>query len=123
MSPALISQDGRWWWDGVRWRSRLVEGDLDQFWFMSTPDWLERVAVTGLIGLIPIVGTMNSLGWMLVATDMVRQRWRELPPAGFRYIERGVPPFLVTFIYGLALLFVLAMLVTAGFVFVFSTPS
>lgn len=107
----------------MRWRSRLVEGELDLFWFTSTPDWGARVAVTGLIALIPIVGTMNLFGWTLVATDMVRQRWRELPPAGFHYIERGVAPFLITFFYGLAFLLVLATLITAGFVFLFSTPS
>ena len=66
---------------------------------------------------------MNLFGWTLVATDMVRQRWRELPPAGFQYMERGVAPFLITFFYGLAFLLVLATLVTAGFVFVFSQPS
>jgi hypothetical protein len=119
----LISTDGRWWWDGTRWRSRLVEGELDRFWFTSTPDWVARIAVTGLIALIPIAGTMNFYGWTLVATDMVRQGWRELPPAGFHYIERGVAPFLITFFYGLAFLLVLATLITAGFVFLFSQPS
>lgn len=123
MSPALISPDGRWWWDGIRWRSRLVEGELDRFWFTSTPDWLARVAVTGLIALIPVAGTMNLFGWTLVATDMVRQRWRELPPAGFHYMERGVAPFLITFFYGLAFLLVLATLITAGFVFLVFQPS
>jgi hypothetical protein len=111
MSPALISQDGRWWWDGARWRSRLVEGQLDTFWFTTTPDWFGRVAITGLIGLIPIVGTINLLGWTLVATDMVRRGWRELPPAGFQYLERGVAPFLVAFTYGLAFFFVIGSLV------------
>ena len=66
---------------------------------------------------------MNLFGWTLAATDMVRQRWRELPPAGFHYLERGVAPFLITFFYGLAFLLVLATLVAAGFVFLFSTPS
>ncbi|HYM97392.1 MAG TPA: hypothetical protein VET26_08830, partial [Candidatus Sulfotelmatobacter sp.] len=65
MSPAPISPDGRWWWDGARWQSRLVEGELDLFWFTSTPDWFARIAITGLIGLIPIVGTINLLGWTL----------------------------------------------------------
>jgi len=123
VSPALISPDGRWWWDGTRWRSRLVESELDLFWFTSTPDWAARVAVTGLIALIPIAGAINLFGWRLVATDMVRQRWRELPPAGFHYMERGVAPFLITFFYGLAFLLVLATLVIAGFVYVFSQPS
>lgn len=109
--PALISADGRWWWDGTQWRSRLVEGRLDLFWFTSTPDWITRVVVTGLIGLIPIVGTINLLGWTLAATDMVRSGWKELPPAGFQHLERGVAPFVVGLVYGLALFFVLCFLV------------
>ena len=111
MSPALISPDGRWWWDGSQWRSRLVEGELDLFWFTTTPDWFGRILLTGLIGLIPIVGTINMYGWTLAATDMVRQRWRELPPAGFHYLERGVPPFVVGLVYGLVAFVVFGSLV------------
>ncbi len=122
MSPAPISQDGRWWWDGARWRSRVVEGQLDTFWFTTTPDWFGRVAITGLIGLIPIVGTINLLGWTLVATDMVRRGWRELPPAGFQYLERGVAPFLVVFAYGLVFFFVIASLIGSAIAIVVANP-
>ena len=113
MSPVLISQDGMWWWDGHAWRSRAVEGELDLFWFTSTPQWFERIAVTGLIGLIPFVGTINLYGWTLVTTDMIRRRWKELPPAGFQYLERGVSPFVVGFVYSMVFLFVLVALVVA----------
>ena len=108
--PALISPDGRWWWDGARWRSRSVEGPLDLFWFTTTPDWFQRVIVTGLIGLIPIVGTINAIGWALSAADMVRSGWKELPPAGFQHLERGVAPFVVSLIYGLVLAFIVIVL-------------
>jgi len=111
--PALISDDGRWWWDGTHWRSRQVDGPLDLFWFTSTPDWIQRVIVTGLIGLIPIIGSINMLGWALAATDMVRSGWKELPPAGFQHLERGVAPFLVSLAYGL----VLAVVATGMIVF------
>ena len=90
--PSLISQDGRWWWDGTRWRSRAVEGPLDLLWFTTTPDWFQRVIVTGLIGLIPIIGSINVLGWTLTATDMVRGGWKELPPAGTRRSRTGPFP-------------------------------
>ncbi len=115
--PQLISQDGRWWWDGMRWRSRAVEGRLDLFWFTSTPDWLPRVIVTGLIGLIPIIGSINLLGWTLTATDMVRGGWKELPPAGFQHLERGVPPFIAGLVYGLVLsvVFVLMAVLAVAF--------
>jgi hypothetical protein len=100
-----------------------VEGELDLFWFTTTPDWFERIAITGLIGLIPIVGTINMLGWALVATDMIGRRWRELPPAGFHYLERGVAPFIITFIYGIAAVLVVMTLILAGVLFAVSKPS
>jgi MFS family permease len=109
--PALISPDGRWWWDGTRWRTRVIEGQLDLFWFTTTPEWFTRVIVTGLIGLIPIVGAINLLGWTLTATDMVRRGWKELPPAGFQYLERGIAPFVVGLVYAVALFLVLGVLV------------
>jgi hypothetical protein len=118
----LISPDGRWWWDGARWRSRLVEGELDLFWFTSTPDWFGRVALTGLIGLIPIIGTINLFGWTLVATDMVRQRWRELPPAGFHYLDRGAAPFVVALLYGMLALLILFGLVIGGILLIVFRP-
>jgi uncharacterized membrane protein (DUF485 family) len=108
--PALISEDGRWWWDGTQWRTRLVEGRPDLFWFTTTPEWFTRVVITGLIGLIPIVGTINMLGWALTATDMHRNRWKELPPAGFQHLERGVAPFVVGLVYGVVLFVLIGML-------------
>jgi MFS family permease len=117
--PALISEDGRWWWDGARWRPRTVEGKLDLFWFTSTPDWVSRVLVTGLIGLIPIVGSINLLGWTLEAADMIRAGWKELPPPGFQYLSRGVAPFVVALVYGVLLFFVLGTM--AVFVVVLAT--
>ena len=118
--PVLISPDGRWWWDGTKWRSRVVEGKLDLFWFSSTPEWFARVVITGLIGLIPIVGTINLLGWTLTATDMVRRGWKELPPAGFQYLERGVAPFVVGLVYGVVLILVVGILAVFTLVFAMS---
>ncbi len=121
--PALVSPDGRWFWDGSRWRSRMVEGPLDLFWFTSTPEWENRILLTGLIALIPIVGSINTLGWTLVATDMIRQRWKELPPAGLQYVERGVAPFVLGLVYGLVAFLVLAALFVGGLVLLFSNGS
>ena len=115
--PALISADGRWWWDGTQWRSRSVEGPLDLFWFTTTPDWIQRVIVTGLIGLIPIVGSINLLGWALASTDMVRRGWKELPPAGFQHLERGVAPFIVGLAYGLVLAVAVSFMAVVAILF------
>jgi hypothetical protein len=118
--PPLISQDGRWWWDGKQWRTRLVEGPLDLFWFTSTPDWFTRVLVMGLIGIIPIVGAINLLGWTLTATDMLRTGWKELPPAGFQHLQRGVGPFVVSLVYGLVVGVLLGVLVFLTVLFALS---
>lgn len=90
------------------------------FWFTSTQDWQSRILVTGLIALIPIVGSINALGWTLAATDMIRQRWKELPPAGFHYLERGVPPFVISFVYGLVVLVVVVAVAVAGLFAIFA---
>lgn len=123
MPQTLISEDGRWWWDGTRWRSRLVEGELDLFWFTTTPDWFTRILITGLIMLIPIVGAINTYGWTLAAVDMVRGQWRELPPAGFQHLERGVRPFLVNLVYGVVAFLVIGLPAVAAVLLVISDHS
>lgn len=123
MAQNLISDDGRWWWDGTRWRSRVVEGELDMFWFTTTPDWFTRILITGLIMLIPIVGSINTYGWTLAAVDMVRGRWRELPPSGFHHLERGVRPFLVSLVYGLVAFLVIGVLAAGAILLAISDHS
>jgi MFS family permease len=108
--PALISADGRWWWDGTQWRTRLVEDKPDLFWFTTTPEWFNRIVITGLIGLIPIIGAINMLGWALTAVEMFRNRWKELPPAGFQHLERGVAPFVVSLVYGVVFFVLIGVL-------------
>jgi Protein of unknown function (DUF4013) len=53
---------------------------------------------------------------------MVRQQWKELPPANFRYLERGVAPFVVTFLYAIVALFVISALVVTGVLLAFGSP-
>ncbi|HEX6350434.1 MAG TPA: DUF4013 domain-containing protein [Candidatus Dormibacteraeota bacterium] len=65
----------------------------------------------GLIGLIPIVGSMVLYGWTLALVERLRGRWRELPPPGFEYLERGVAPFLVFLVYGFGALLVIGLFV------------
>ncbi len=79
-------------------------------WPFRDPDWLGKLAIIGLILLIPILGGMNGLGWMLAALDRLRAGDERLPSANFNYLGRGFPLFLVTTVYYLALLLVGALL-------------
>jgi hypothetical protein len=78
-------------------------------WPFRDPDWLGKIAIMGLILLIPIVGGINGLGWMLATLDRLRAGEQKLPPANFDYLGKGVQLFLVYLVYYLALA-VLALL-------------
>jgi hypothetical protein len=72
-------------------------------WPSRDPQWVSKVLLNGLIMLIPIVGTMVVLGWMLAALDNLRAGRPELPPAGFSHLGRGVNLFVVLLVYTLGL--------------------
>lgn len=72
-------------------------------WVFRDPDWLGKVAVMGLILLIPVVGGINGLGWMLATLDRLRAGDERLPAANFDYIGRGFQLFVVYLVYYLAL--------------------
>jgi hypothetical protein len=78
-------------------------------WPFRDPDWLGKIAIMGLILLIPIVGGINGLGWMLAALDRLRAGEQKLPPANFDYLGKGIQLFLVYLVYYAALA-VLALL-------------
>ena len=71
--------------------------------------------LTGLISLIPIIGQMVLLGWMLAALDNLRANRQELPEAGFSYIGRGSRLFVVQLVYGLAIGVVASVILLVGF--------
>jgi hypothetical protein len=75
-------------------------------WPFRDPDWLNKILIMGLIQLIPIVGGINGLGWMLAALDRLRAGDERLPPANFDYLGRGIQLFVVYLVYyvGLALI-------------------
>ena len=79
-------------------------------WPFRDPDWLSKVVIMGLILLIPIVGAIDGLGWMLVAIDRLRAGEEKLPPANFDYLGRGVVLFVVFLVYYLGLALVAALL-------------
>jgi hypothetical protein len=72
-------------------------------WPARDPQWVSKVLLMGLIGIIPILGQLVLLGWMLSALDNLRAGRSELPAAGFSYIERGASLFVVLLLYGVGL--------------------
>jgi hypothetical protein len=76
-------------------------GDAFAFPFRS-PDWLGTIVLQGLILIIPIIGQIALLGWLLVTVDNLRAGRQQLAPAGF-HLERGIALFGVELIYGIAL--------------------
>jgi hypothetical protein len=96
-----------------------LNGYSDAFgWAMRDPQWIPKVLLMGLISLIPIVGQIVLLGWMLAAVDNLRAGRYELPDAGFSYIGRGFSLFVVQLVYVLviALVFLVVLLVGGGLV-------
>ena len=70
-------------------------------WPFRDPDWFSKIVLMGLISLIPIVGWLQLLGWMLTCLDNLRHGLQQLPPAAFRYASRGVHVFLASLVWGL----------------------
>jgi len=76
-------------------------GDAFVFPFRS-PNWLATIVLQGLILIIPIIGFIALLGWLMVTLDNLRAGRQELAPAGF-HLGRGIVLFGVQLIYGVAL--------------------
>jgi len=74
------------------------------------PDWLKKVAINALIGLIPLIGQIYLLGWGLeVARRVATQSITPLPDVDFgTYLGHGFKAFVVTFVYTLPI-FVIAI--------------
>jgi len=84
-------------------------------WPTKDPQWISKIIVQSLITIIPIVGAIALLGWMLAALDNLRNGRRELPGAGFAHLGRGVTLFLVFLVYGIVIFAVCIVLIIIGF--------
>src|SRR5690348_9858789 len=73
-------------------------------WPFRDPDWAGKVLLMGLILVIPLVGPINGLGWMLAALERLRAGEERLPPANFDHLGRGFRLFVVLFVYYLVLI-------------------
>lgn len=76
-------------------------GDAFGFPFRD-PAWVGKIAVQGLILIIPIAGLIATAGWMLMTFDNLRAGRQELAPAGFHF-SRGIGLFGVWLIYAVVL--------------------
>jgi Protein of unknown function (DUF4013) len=86
-----------------------VDRITDAFaWPARDPEWLTKLLIMGLTLLIPIVGAINGLGWMLASLDRLRAGEERLAPANLSHIGRGFPLFVVNLIYGLVIALVAA---------------
>ena len=78
---------------------RVTDGFI---WPVRDPEWLPKLAITALILLIPIVGGINAIGWMLATLDRLRAGEERMAPANLSYLGRGVRLFVVQLAYGVA---------------------
>lgn len=69
------------------------------------PDWLRKIAINALIGLIPIIGAIYLLGWGLEVTRrIVTHSSEQLPDVDFgTYLNYGFKAFVVSLVWTLPL--------------------
>ncbi|HEV2036951.1 MAG TPA: DUF4013 domain-containing protein [Candidatus Dormibacteraeota bacterium] len=72
-------------------------------WPLRDPDWLRKLLIIALTLVIPIIGSINGIGWMLASLDRLRAGEERLAPANLSYLGRGIHLFVVELIYGLAI--------------------
>jgi hypothetical protein len=72
-------------------------------WPARDPEWVSKLLIMALTLLIPIVGSINGIGWMLACVDRLRAGEERLAPANLTYLGRGIGVFVVELVYGLAI--------------------
>jgi hypothetical protein len=77
-------------------------------WPFHDPEWASKIVIMALILLIPVVGGIAGLGWMLAALDRLRAGEERLPPANFDHLGRGFRLFVALFVYYLVLIAIAA---------------
>src|SRR4051812_34948383 len=75
--------------------------------FFKSPHWLMNLLLGGVCVLIPIVGPIVLLGWLITGFwARQNQAFETFPPFDFshfgKYLERGLWPFLVTLVASFA---------------------
>jgi hypothetical protein len=89
-------------------------------WPVHDPKWFTKMLIIALIAIIPIVGGINAIGWMLASLDNLRRGEEVLAPGNFSYLGRGVRLFVVQLVYALvfaalaAAVYIPAVLLASG---------
>jgi hypothetical protein len=83
-------------------------------WPVRDPEWVTKILIIGLINLIPIIGAINGIGWMLASLDRLRAGEEKLAPANFDNLGRGARVFVVELIYALGVVAVGMVLYLPG---------
>ena len=79
-------------------------------WPTRDPEWLAKMLIIALILLIPIVGAINGIGWMLASLDRLRAGEEKLAPANLSHLGRGFRLFVVNLVYGLCIVAIAALI-------------
>lgn len=69
-------------------------------WPVQDPAWWRKSLLIGLLSLVPVLGQVNLVGWMLACLDRLRRSEPGLAPAGL-YLRRGLRLVVVMFVYTL----------------------
>jgi hypothetical protein len=83
-------------------------------WPARDPKWPIRLAITAAILLIPILGAIYALGWMLATLDRLRAGDETLPPARLAYLGRGARLFAVQLVYGVGVTVIAVVIYLPG---------
>jgi hypothetical protein len=84
--------------------------------FFKSPKWMMNLLLGGVCCLIPVVGPLVLMGWLITGFwAREDQRPETFPDFDFnlfgKYLERGVWPFLVTLVVSFGLVFVMSFLI------------
>jgi Protein of unknown function (DUF4013) len=92
-----------------------VDRITDAFvWPVRDPKWLTKILIIALTLVIPIVGAINAIGWMLASLDLLRAGDERLAPANLGHLGRGIRLFTVNIVYALAIGLVVAVIYVPG---------
>ncbi len=72
-------------------------------WPTRDRQWIGKVALMGLVLLVPIAGLITAIGWMLATLDRLRAGDQTLAPAGFQHLRRGARLFVVDVGYAIGM--------------------